>query len=386
MLVLVVDDDPVTSEIIVEDLRQFGYEVVTASNGREAFDLIRTGQFHLVVSDWQMPEMSGLELCQEIRKRQWSGYIYVILLTSQTGVKNVVTGLNAGADDFLTKPFHPQELRVRLRTGERILSLESRDLVIFALAKLAEFRDKDTGTHLERMREYSRILADELSRWPKYESVIDGDYVQLIYLTSPLHDIGKVGVPDSVLLKPARLTPEEFEVMKQHTLIGGDTLRAVAEGAPTAQFLVMAQDIAMTHHERFDGRGYPSGLAGGQIPLCGRIVALADVYDALRSKRVYKSDFTHETARSTIVQESGKQFDPDIVQAFLNREAEFVAVADRFQNGASVTLRDNTAGNNSTTSMSGNSAAQSFCAAKSRSAAPISLPLDSTSSNAAAPV
>jgi putative two-component system response regulator len=386
MLVLVVDDDPVTSEIIVEDLRQFGYEVVTASNGREAFDLIRSGQFHLVVSDWQMPEMSGLELCQEIRKRQWSGYIYVILLTSQTGVENVVAGLNAGADDFLTKPFHPQELRVRLRTGERILSLESRDLVIFALAKLAEFRDKDTGTHLERMREYSRILADELSRWPKYESVIDGDYVQLIYLTSPLHDIGKVGVPDSVLLKPARLTPEEFEVMKEHTLIGGDTLRAVAEGTPTAQFLVMAQDIAMTHHERFDGRGYPNGLAGGQIPLCGRIVALADVYDALRSKRVYKSAFTHETARSTIVQESGKQFDPDIVQAFLNREAEFIAVANRFQNAASVTLRDNTAGDNSTASMPGNSAAQTVCAAKSRTAAPISLPLDSTSGNVAAPV
>jgi putative two-component system response regulator len=343
MLVLVVDDDPVTSEIIVEDLRQFGHQVVTATNGREAFDLIRTGQFHLVVSDWQMPEMSGLELCQEIRKRQWSGYIYVILLTSQSGVENVVAGLKAGADDFLTKPFHPQELRMRLRTGERILSLESRDLVIFALAKLAEFRDKDTGTHLERMREYSRILADELSHWPKYEQVIDGDYVQLIYLTSPLHDIGKVGVPDCVLLKPARLTPEEFEIMKQHTVIGGDTLRAVAQGSPTAQFLVMAEDIAMTHHERFDGRGYPKGLSGEQIPLCGRIVALADVYDALRSKRVYKSAFNHETARSTILEESGKQFDPDVVQAFLNREQEFITIANRFQDAASAAAKSNSA-------------------------------------------
>ena len=138
MRVLVVDDDNVTCEILVEDLRQFGYDVTAATNGREAFELVRTGQFHLIVSDWQMPEMSGLDLCREIRKRQWSGYIYVILLTSRTGADNVVCGLNAGADDFLSKPFHPQELRMRLRTGERILSLESRDLMIFAMAKLAE--------------------------------------------------------------------------------------------------------------------------------------------------------------------------------------------------------------------------------------------------------
>ena len=373
MLVLVVDDDPVTSEIIVEDLRQFGYEVVTASNGREAFDLIRTGQFHLVVSDWQMPEMSGLELCQEIRKRQWSGYIYVILLTSQSGVENVVTGLNAGADDFLTKPFHPQELRVRLRTGERILSLESRDLVIFALAKLAEFRDKDTGTHLERMREYSRILADELSRWPEYSTIIDGDYVQLIYLTSPLHDIGKVGIPDSVLLKPAKLTPDEFTQMKQHTVIGGNTLRAVAEGAPTAQFLVMAQDIAMTHHERFDGSGYPNGLAGEKIPLCGRIVALADVYDALRSKRVYKIAFTHETARDEIVKEAGKHFDPAVVRAFMNREAEFIEVANRFQAKASAALGDD-------------SASATGAERPRNSMAPVSVPINAASDIMGAPV
>ncbi|HTQ40884.1 MAG TPA: response regulator [Pirellulales bacterium] len=343
MRVLVVDDDPVTSEIIVEDLRQFGYDVVGASDGQEAFDLIRTGQFHLVISDWQMPKMSGLELCREIRKRQWSGYIYVILLTSRSGVENVVCGLNAGADDFLTKPFHPQELRMRLRTGERILALESRDLVIFAMAKLAEFRDKDTGAHLERMREYSRILAEELSHWPKYAHVIDGDYVQLIYLTSPLHDIGKVGVPDSVLLKPGRLSPEEFELMKQHSVLGGETLRAVAEGRSTAQFLVMAQDIALTHHEHYNGHGYPNQLRGEQIPLCGRIVALADVYDALRSKRVYKEAFSHDTARDTIAQESGRQFDPDVVQAFLNCEKDFIAVANRFRDSAPMTLRDNSA-------------------------------------------
>jgi putative two-component system response regulator len=331
MRVLVVDDDPITAEIIVENLRHFGYDVTPASNGREAFDLVRTGQFHLVVSDWQMPEMSGLELCREIRKRSWAGYIYVILLTSRGGVENVVSGLNAGADDFLTKPFQPDELRMRLHTGQRILALESRDLMIFAMAKLAESRDKDTGAHLERMREYSRILAEELSKWPKYADIIDGDYVQLIYVTSPLHDIGKVGIPDAVLLKPGKLTPAEFEIMKTHTVLGGETLRVVAKARPEAQFLTMALEIALTHHERFDGHGYPDGLRGEDIPLCGRIVAVADVYDALRSKRVYKAALDHLTARDTILAERGKHFDPDIVRAFLNREQEFIAIANQFQ-------------------------------------------------------
>jgi len=202
------------------------------------------------------------------------------------------------------------------------------------MAKLAESRDKDTGAHLERMREYSRILAEELSKWPKYADIIDGDYVQLIYVTSPLHDIGKVGIPDSVLLKPGKLTPAEFEIMKTHTVLGGQTLRAVAKSRPEAQFLSMALEIALTHHERFDGHGYPDGLRGEDIPLCGRIVALADVYDALRSKRVYKAALDHLTARDTILAERGKHFDPDIVRAFLNREQEFVAIANQFQDEA----------------------------------------------------
>jgi putative two-component system response regulator len=337
MRVLVVDDDLVTREIIVEDLRHFGYEVAEASDGREALELVRTGMYRLVVSDWQMPNMSGLDLCREVRKRSWSGYVYFILLTLRGGVDNVVCGLDAGADDFLTKPFQPQELQMRLRTGERVLALESRDLMIFAMAKLAESRDKDTGAHLERMREYSRILADELSRWPQHCETIDGDYVQLIYQTSPLHDIGKVGVPDSVLLKPGSLTPDEIAIMQRHTLLGGDTLQSVATARPDAQFLRMARDIAITHHERFDGRGYPCGLKGDQIPLCGRIVALADVYDALTSKRVYKPAFDHAKARAIILEGNGTQFDPDVVQAFLNREQEFIDVGAQLRDVAPFT-------------------------------------------------
>ena len=336
MRVLVVDDDLVTREIVVEDLRHFGYDVTEASDGREALELVRTGMFRMVVSDWQMPNMSGLELCREVRKRSRSGYIYFILLTLRGGVDNVVCGLDAGADDFLTKPFQPQELRMRLRTGERVLALESRDMMIFAMAKLAESRDKDTGAHLERMREYSRILADELSHWPQYHDTIDGDYVQLIYQTSPLHDIGKVGVPDSVLLKPGKLTAEETAIMQRHTILGGETLRSVTEARPEAQFLVMAQQIAMTHHERWDGGGYPHQLKGTQIPLCGRIVALADVYDALMSKRVYKPAFDHQKARDIIVSGKGTQFDPEVVQAFLNREQEFISVGQQFRDHIAV--------------------------------------------------
>jgi putative two-component system response regulator len=327
---LVVEDDCVSAEILANSLRGFGYEVTAAANGREAFELIRTGRYRLVVSDWEMPQMSGVEFCQQIRRRQWSSYIYVILVTSYDGVENVVEGLNAGADDFLTKPFQPEELRVRLRAGERILSLESRDVMIFALAKLAESRDPQTGAHLERIREYCRILGEKLSRSEKLRDDVDGEYLQLLYLTSPLHDIGKVGIPDSVLCKPGRLTEDEFEVMKRHTVIGGQTLDAVSRAGGEAQFLRMAGDIAWSHHEKYDGSGYPRGLAGEAIPLAARIVALADVYDALTTQRVYKPAYRHETARSIILEGSGTHFDPTIVEAFLARESQFVAVCRRF--------------------------------------------------------
>lgn len=330
MRVLVADDDCISAELAAGALAEFGYDVTVVDNGAKAFEQIRTGRYRLVVSDWEMPGMSGSELCRQIRRRPWSGYVYVILLTSHDDMPHVVEGMEAGADDFLTKPFHPQELRARLRAGERLLSLETRDLTIFALAKLAESRDQDTGLHLERMREYCRILADELSHWRKFSDRIDGEYAQLIYLTSPLHDIGKVGIPDRVLLKPGRLTDEEFEAMKQHTVYGGQTLDAAVRAHPEAAFLAMAREIALTHHERYDGRGYPNGLAGEQIPLCGRITALADVYDALTTKRVYKQAYSHQTARTLIVEGRGTQFDPDIVDAFLAREGEFIAVHDQF--------------------------------------------------------
>lgn len=334
MKILVVDDDPVCAGILEHFLQQLGYHVTSAPDGRQAFDLLRDGDFRIVISDWEMPEMSGIDLCRRIRGRQFSDYVYIMLLTCREGRENLVAGLNAGADDFLIKPFQPDELAIRLRAAERIVTLESRDLIIFSLAKLAESRDPETGAHLERIREYCRILGVQLSKMDKYREQIDADFVRTLYQTSPLHDIGKVGVPDHILLKPGRLSPDEFEVMKQHAVIGCDTLDAALQAYPNAGFLRLARDIAWSHHEHYDGKGYPRGLAGDEIPLCGRIVAVADVYDALTTKRVYKPAFSHEEARAIISEGRGTQFDPAIVDAFLQCEDEFIAVKEALADAA----------------------------------------------------
>jgi len=331
--ILVVDDDDIAVDVLEHALSQYGYQVTVARDGREGLELVRSGQFRLVVSDWEMPKMTGVELCQEIRRRSASGYIYVILLTSRHGTRSVVDGMNAGADDFVSKPFQPQELAVRIRAGERILSLESRELIIFSMAKLAESRDPETGKHLERMREYCRVIAEHLARHPKFREQVDGDYVRLIYMTSPLHDIGKVGIPDHILLKVGKLTPEEFEIMKKHAEIGARTLDATVSAHPEAKFLCMARDIARCHHEKFDGSGYPNGLAGEEIPLCGRIVALADVYDALTTKRIYKAAFSHEKTVAIIREGRGRHFDPDIVDAFEANQQRFLEIRDQLSRG-----------------------------------------------------
>ncbi len=329
MRILIVDDEDIALVALEHVLTLAGHQVITAHNGREAMEILRKGSCRFVISDWMMPEMDGVELCRQIRCEDLPGYVYFILLTSKESTEGVVEGLSAGADDFIHKPFNPEELRVRVRAGERILSLETRDVAIFAMAKLAESRDPETGEHLERMRNYSRVLARHLVMHGSAHEQVDADFARLIYLTSPLHDIGKVGIPDTVLLKPGRLSDREFEIMKTHTTIGAETLDASVRAYPGVAYLRFAWNIALTHHERFDGSGYPRGLSGFDIPLSGRVVALADVYDALTSKRVYKSAFAHDVARSMILEESGKHFDPEIVEAFLQNELEFLKIYDR---------------------------------------------------------
>jgi putative two-component system response regulator len=325
MRILIVDDNKIELMILRNALEESGHEVITAVDGTQALAVIRAGACRLVISDWDMPNMDGIQLCRAIRSEDLLGYVYMILLTGHNRLEERVAGLRAGADDFLSKPFDPADLLARVQTAERILSLETRDVAIFALARLAESRDPETGAHLERVRSYSRILAQHLSGLDRFRMEVNAEYVRLIYLTSPLHDIGKVGIPDSVLLKPGRLTDAEFEIMKTHTTLGAQTLDAAVRKFPGVKFLQMARDIAACHHERFDGTGYPHGFQGHRIPLCARIVAVADVFDALTSKRVYKDALAHDHSVSTIVRERGAHFDPDIVDAFMQSEDRFIS-------------------------------------------------------------
>ncbi len=324
--ILVVDDDPIAAETLRYALSQFGYPTQVASDGLEAIKFIRTGKYRIVISDVEMPGMNGIELCREVRVMNSCDYTYLILLTGRCDTDSVVEGLDAGADDYIAKPFSPAELKLRIRAGERLLLQESRELMIFALAKLADSRDTETGSHLERIREYCRVLCLELSTWPEYRDVIDGIYIQSIYEASPLHDIGKVGIPDRILLKPGKLSAAEFTIMTQHAQIGANTLHSVVEAHPEATVLNMAYQIALTHHERWDGTGYPNGLSGNDIPLCGRIIAVADVYDALTSNRVYKPAMPHEQAVAIIKEGSNTHFDPNMVRAFLNLEEKFLQI------------------------------------------------------------
>jgi putative two-component system response regulator len=328
--ILIVDDDSITLSILANTIESLGHQVTSATNGREALNLMRSGSYRMVICDWEMPEMDGLELCRRIRERFYSTYVYIILLTVRSGSNAIIDGLNAGADEFISKPFDPQELVVRIRTGERILSLDSRDVTIFALAQLAESRDQETGAHVDRVREYCRVIAEHLSRQERFSDAVDGSFIELIYMTSPLHDIGKVGIPDEILLKAGPLTPSEFNIMKQHAVTGSMTLDSAIHEYPEAKFLCMARDIARSHHERYDGTGYPDGLAGDAIPLSGRIVALADVYDALTTRHVYRPAFTHEKAHEIICEGRGTQFDPDVVDAYLANVDRFVEIHNRY--------------------------------------------------------
>ena len=333
MKILTVDDDDMALEMLNQSLVQSGYQVESASNGQDALKMLKTGSFRIVITDWEMPLMNGLELCQAIREQQTTGYTYVILLTAHNDFREVDYGRTVGADDFVTKPFDPTELIMRVKVGERIVGLETRDVAIFAMAKLAESRDPETGAHLERIRQYCLAISKWLSIKGKPDYRRDKNFHKLIYLTSPLHDIGKIGIPDSILLKPGRFNDNAFEIMKTHTTLGARTLGLALKEFPEASFLSMAHEIALTHHERFDGTGYPFGLVGKDIPLSGRILALADVYDALISERVYKNALEHDLAKSIIIEESGSHFDPEIVEAFLDVEHEFIEIEASFADG-----------------------------------------------------
>jgi putative two-component system response regulator len=326
MNILIVDDDAFTLDALEHLLRHLGHQTIRAANGQQAIERLRHEDIRLVITDWNMPEMSGTDLCRIIRSDEINGYVYLIMLTGHGDAQSRRDGLNAGADDFLFKPLEAEDLMVCLKTAERILALETRDVALFALAKLAESRDPETGAHVERVQSYSRLLAQHLTAEVKKKHGINAEFIRLLHQTSALHDLGKVAIPDSILLKPGSLTPDEFEVMKAHAVLGSQTLDAALHKFPNAGFLRMARDIAISHHEKFDGSGYPAALAGDNIPFCGRLVALADVYDALTSRRVYKEAMVHDRARQFILAGRGRSFDPDVVDAFTRSESQFVEI------------------------------------------------------------
>ena len=342
--VLIVDDDDATRRLL-KTLLEEEYAVAEASSGEQALATLPRFAADLVLLDIAMPGIDGHETCRRIRSNPASRGIQVLMVSGRSSREEQTRAYAAGADDYLVKPFDPHGLcsRIRLnfrlrgaldiiaRTGAdeyylgSIGAAETRrrymahvhDVTVTALTRVAELRDRETGEHLVRMRCYAQIIAEELGREGPYADQIDEQFLEDMHRSSPLHDIGKVGINDAILLKPARLTPDEFETMKQHTTIGANILERVACDAPDAGFLNMAAGVARFHHERFDGCGYPAGLRGTEIPLAARIVALADAYDAMTSIRPYKAPQSPTTARETVQRDSGSHFDPVVVAAFL---------------------------------------------------------------------
>ncbi len=355
--ILIVDDSAANVEIL-SDLLCDEYELATAACGEECMRKLHTFAPDLVLLDIVMPGENGYIICRRIKSTPVGQFTQVILVSSRASTPERLQGYEAGADDYVTKPFDHDELLAKVRVQFRLRDtladlwsanakirefntelenlverrarevLATRDVAVFALAKLAESRDPETGEHLDRIRNYSRVLAEQLGGEGPYADQIDAQFLEDIYRSSPLHDIGKVGIPDAILLKPARLTPEEFEVMRRHSGIGADSLQQAVEQSSCGSFLDMAIDIARHHHERFDGAGYPDGLSGREIPLAARIVALADVYDALTSPRVYKDAYEPALARKVIEGESGEHFDPVVVKAFQARYDDFLAIVE----------------------------------------------------------
>ena len=331
MKVLIAVEDCKCRETLQMLVRRLGYESLTAADGETGFMIWRADRPRIVITGWHMPAVNGLDLCQKIRASEGSRYTYIIIITPNNLTDEIVRGLDAGADTYITHPFTSAELEAKISVGRRIMDIESRDLVIFAISKLVESRDYETGHHLERMRHYTTIISEYLYDQKLYPEIVNPSFIDNIYLTSPLHDIGKVGIPDHILLKTDRLDDQEWEIMKTHTIIGYDTLMATANHQIKTDYLQMGAEIALSHHEKYDGTGYPQGLAGEQIPLSARIVALADVYDALVSKRVYKNAYPHEVSRSIIVKSAGKHFDPVIVEAFIACEDKFVEIHQKYR-------------------------------------------------------
>ena len=356
--ILVVDDTP-ENLALMSGLLQDLYQVRVAPSGARALKIAQSERPpDLILLDIMMPEMDGYAVCVALKADERTCHIPVIFLTAMSEETDEEMGLGLGAVDYVTKPVSPPILLARVKSQLSVKAAadflrdksayleqevqrrtrevrEVQDATVLMLSSLAETRDNETGNHILRTQRYVRVLAEALRMHPRFAAVLDNDETQeLLYKSAPLHDIGKVGIPDRILLKPARLTPEEFEVMKTHTTLGRDAIEhAEARLGHTVPFLALAKEIAYSHQEKWDGSGYPQGLAGDAIPVSARLMALADVYDALISRRVYKAPMPHEQAVSVIEEGRGTHFDPDVADTFLALHEEFQAIARELADG-----------------------------------------------------
>jgi putative two-component system response regulator len=339
--VLVADDSPINRQLLQSLLGRMGLEVQAVEDGQSTLDAVAAQPPDLVLLDVMMPGMDGLQVLRRLKSSPETYHIPVVMVTTIQEMKTRVEALEIGADDFLSKPIVALELKARVRSllkskamhdqmvrhqegleaevARRTIKLRSATLdTILRLSQAGEFRDELTGNHVARMAAYSAAVARAMGL---AEATVDA-----ILMAAPLHDVGKIGVPDHILLKPGRLTPEEWVPMKAHTTMGGQILSGAESG-----FLKLAEIIAMTHHERWDGQGYPRGLARKAIPLVGRIVAIADVFDALTTRRPYKEPFSVEKSLAIIQEGSGGHFDPAVVEAFFAILDEILVLKEAYQ-------------------------------------------------------
>ena len=352
--ILAIDDSPENLTILGELLQPF-YRVRAATSGEKALRILQTApQPDLILLDVMMPDMDGYQVFAQLRSHADTKAIPVIFVTAMNNTEAELQGLYVGAVDYITKPIVPAILLARVKTQLELK--ESRDRLtdqniwleaevarriaeneliqevsIRALAHLAETRDPETGNHILRTQGYVRLLATLLQNLPTYKALLTPRYIEILARSAPLHDIGKVGIPDAILRKPGKLTHEEWEIMKTHAYLG---YIAIAEAEKdvdrSLEFLGMAQEIAHYHHEKWDGSGYPDGLSGAQIPVSARIMALADVFDALISRRVYKEPMPFDEVYKIIIDGRGKHFDPDITDIFILNFQAFVNIALHF--------------------------------------------------------
>lgn len=348
---MIVDDNRIDLAMLEAILSSQGYEVIAYERGEDALEAAVQNPPDLILLDILMPDMDGFEVCRRLKADWLLWKIPVIFISALEDSENKVRAFTEGGTDYVTKPLQRQEVLARVRTQitmsrmqeelqERNLRLEDlvqakvRELedaqmaMLTAISNLAELRDEETGQHIECTRVFCRMLAQKLQQNPRYAQEISDSFVINIYYAAPLHDIGKIGVSDTILLKPGQLTPEEFETMKAHCAIGASTLERARERYPNNAFINMGISITRSHHEKWDGSGYPDGLAGEEIPLCARIMALADVYDSLRSKSPYKEPFSREESYWIILSGAGKHFDPGIVEAFEALEPQFDEICE----------------------------------------------------------